>query len=124
MTLAATQRYGGCLLYTSKDDDPIMSAYSYARRLGVREGFIPVLIKADDETLLECLVLNADSENEADCYEFDLKTVEEYRKKMLAAPVKDGKVILEKLTGQRKEEAEDDDLDWEEEVLGEMERCV
>ena len=104
-----------------KDDDPIMSAYSYARRLGVREGFIPVLIKADDETLLECLVLNADSENEADCYEFDLKTVEEYRKKMLAAPVKDGKVILEKLTGQRKEEAEDDDLDWEEEVLGEME---
>ena len=104
-----------------KDDDPIMSAYSYARRLGVREGFIPVLIKADDETLLECLVLNADSENEADCYEFDLKTVEEYRKKMLAVPVKDGKVILEKLTGQRKEEAEDDDLDWEEEVLGEME---
>ena len=104
-----------------KDDDPIMSAYSYARRLGVREGFIPVLIKADDETLLECLVLNADSENEADCYEFDLKTVEEYRKKMLAAPVKDGKVILEKLTGQRKEESEDDDLDWEEEVLGEME---
>ena len=38
------------------DDDPIMSAYSYARRLGVREDFIPVLIKADDETLLECLV--------------------------------------------------------------------
>ena len=25
------------------------------------------------------------------------------------------------LIGQRKEEAEDDDLDWEEEVLGEME---
>ena len=70
-----------------KDDDPIMSAYSYARRLGVREGFIPVLIKADDETLLECLVLNADSENEADCYVFVLKTVEVYRTKMLAAPL-------------------------------------
>ena len=26
--------------------------------------------------------------------------------------------ILEELTGQRKEEAEDDDLDWDEEVLG------
>lgn len=103
-----------------KDDDPIMSAYSYARRLGVREGFIPVLIKAD-ETLLECLVMNADPENEADCYEFDLKTVAEYRKKMLAAPMKDGKAILDELTGQRKEEAEDDDMDWEEEVLGEME---
>ena len=103
------------------DDDPIMSAYSYARRLGVREGFVPVLIKADDETLLECLVMNADPENDADFYEFDLKTVMEYRKKMLSAPVKDGKAVLEELTGQRKEEAEDDDMDWEEEVLGEME---
>ena len=103
------------------DDDPIMSAYSYAQRLGVREGFVPVLIKADDETLLECLVMNADPEHNADFYEFDLKTVEEYRKKMLSAPIKDGKAVLEELTGQRKEEAEDDDMDWEEEVLGEME---
>ena len=103
------------------DDDPIMSAYSYAQRLGVREGFVPVLIQADDETLLECLVMNADPEHDADFYEFDLKTVTEYRKKMLSAPVKDGKAVLEELTGQRKEEAEDDDLNWEEEVLGEME---
>ena len=103
------------------DDDPIMSAYSYAQRLGVREGFVPVLIQADDETQLECLVMNADPEHDADFYEFDLKTVEEYRKKMLSAPIKDGKAILEELTGQRKEEAEDDDLDWDEEVLGEME---
>ena len=103
------------------DDDPIMSAYSYAKRESVKEGFVPVLIKADDETLLECLVMNADPKNDADIYEFDLKTVTEYRKKMLSTSVKDGKAVLEKLTGQRKEEAEDDDLDWEEEVLGEME---
>jgi len=103
------------------DDDPIMSAYSYAQRLGVREGFVPVLIQADDETLLECLVMNADPKNDADIYEFDLKTVTEYRKKMLSTSVKDGKAVLEELTGQRKEEAEDDDMDWEEEVLGEME---
>ena len=103
------------------DDDPIMSAYSYAKRESVKEGFVPVLIKADDETLLECLVMNADPDNDADCYEFDLKTVTEYRKKVLSAPIKDGKAVLEELTGQRREEAEDDDLDWEEEVLGEME---
>ena len=103
------------------DDDPIMSAYSYAKRESVKEGFVPVLIKADDETLLECLVMNADPENDADIYEFDLKTVTEYRKKMLSAPIKDGKAVLEELTDQRKEEAEDDDMDWEEEVLGEME---
>ena len=40
---------------------------------------------------------------------------------MLSAPVKDGKAVLETLTGQRKEEAEDDDMDWDEEILGEIE---
>ena len=111
-----------CTYFPSmKDDDPIMAAYNYAKRDSAQEGFVPVLIKADDETLLECLVMNADPENDADIYEFDLKAVTEYRKKMLSAPIKDGKAVLEELIGQRKEEAEDDDMDWEEEVLGEME---
>ncbi len=110
-----------CTYFPSmKDDDPIMSAYSDAKRESGKKEFVPVLIQANDETLLECLVMNADPENDADCYEFDLKTVEEYRKKMLATPVKDGKAVLEALTGQRREEAEDDDMDWEKEVLGEM----
>ena len=111
-----------CTYFPSmKDDDPIMAAYGYAKRDSAQEGFVPVLIKADDETLLECLVMNADPDNDADFYEFDLKTVTEYRKKVLSAPIKDGKAVLEELTGQRKEEAEDDDMDWEAEVLGEME---
>ena len=111
-----------CTYFPSmKDDDPIMAAYNYAKRDSAQEGFVPVLIKADDETLLECLVMNADPENDAVIYEFDLKAVTEYRKKMLSAPIKDGKAVLEELTGQRKEEAEDDDMDWDEEVLGEME---
>ena len=110
-----------CTYFPSmKDDDPIMSAYSYAQRLGIREGFVPVLI-IPDETLLDCLVMNSDPANNADCYGFDRNTVTEYRKKMLAAPMKDGQAVLEELTGQRREEAEDDDMDWEEEILGEME---
>ena len=40
---------------------------------------------------------------------------------MLSAPVMDGKAVLEKLTGERRAEAEDDEMDWEEEILGEME---
>ena len=40
-------------LSSMKDDDPIMAAYGYAKRLGVREGFIPMLIKPE-EALLEC----------------------------------------------------------------------
>ncbi len=110
-----------CTYFPSmRDDDPIMSAYRYARRLGVREGFIPLLVKVD-ETLWECLVLNTDPENDgADDYAFHPEKVAKYREKMLAAPVKDGKTVLEELIGQRKEDVEDDDMDWEE-VLGEME---
>ena len=111
-----------CTYFPSmKDDDPITAAYSYAKRDSAQEGFVPVLIKADDETLLECLVMNADPENDADFYEFDLKTVTEYRKKMLSTSVKDGKAVLEEMIGLRKEEADDDDMDWEEEILGKME---
>ena len=112
-----------CTYFPSmKDDDPIMSAYSYAKRESVKEGFVPVLIRADDETLWECLILNSDPDSDGgDDYTFDPDKVTEYRKKMLSAPVKDGKTVMEELIGQRKEEAEDDDMDWEEEVLDEME---
>ena len=112
-----------CTYFPSmKDDDPIMSAYSYANRDSAHEGFVPVLIKADDETLWECLIMNSDPDSDGgDDYAFDLDKVAEYRKKMLSAPIKDGKAVLEELIGQRKEEAEDDDMDWDEEILGEME---
>ncbi len=104
------------------DDDPIMSAYNYAKRESVKEGFVPVLIKADDEILWECLIMNSDPDSDGeDDYAFDPDKVAEYREKMLATFLKDGKMVLEEMIGQRKEEAEDDDMDWDEEILGEME---
>lgn len=120
----AMRRYLDCeceYFPSMKDDDPIMSAYSYAQRLGVREGFIPVLVKVD-ETLWECLIMNSDPDSDgAEGYAFDPEEVAKYRKKMLTQPVKDGKAVLSGLIGDRKEEAEDDDMDWEEEILGAME---
>ena len=112
-----------CTYFPSmKDDDPIMSAYSYAKRESVKEGFVPVLIKADDETLWECLIMNSDPDSDGeDDYAFDPDKVADYRKKILSALVKDSKAVLEALIGQRKKEAEDDDMDWDEEILGEME---
>ena len=104
------------------DDDPIMSAYSYAKRESIKEGFMPVLMRADDEILWECLIMNSDPDSDGeDDYAFDTDKVAEYRKKMLAAPLKDGKTVLEEMIRQRKEEAEDDDMDWDEDILGEME---
>ena len=103
------------------DDDPIMSAYNYAKRESVKEGFVPVLIKADDEILWECLIMNSDPDSDGkDDYAFDPDKVAEYRKKMLSAPVRDGKAVLEELIGQRKAEAGEDVMDWGEEILGEM----
>ena len=112
-----------CTYFPSmKDDDPIMLAYNYAKRESVKEGFVPVLIKADDEILWECLIMNSDPDSDGeDDYTFAPDKVAEYRKKMLSAPVKNSKAVLEELIGQRKEEAEDDDMDWDEEILGEME---
>ena len=54
-----------CTYFPSmSDDDPIMSAYTYAQRLGVREGFIPVLVNVD-EGLWENIIGNSDPDSEA-----------------------------------------------------------
>lgn len=110
-----------CTYFPSmKDDAPIMSAY-YTARDEANGEYVPMLIKAD-ETLWECLIMNSDPDSECEEeYVFDKESVARYREEMLSAAVKDGKAVLNKLIGQRKEEAEEDDMDWEEEILGEME---
>lgn len=103
------------------DDDPITAAVGYAQRLGVREGFVPMLITVN-ETLWECLIINADPDSEKEKNEaFDSARVASYRKATLTLPVKDGREILASLLGDRKEEAEDDDMDWESDIVGKME---
>lgn len=120
----ALMDYLGCeceYFPSMRDDDPIMSAYGYARRLGVREGYIPVLVKVDD-ILWECLILNSDPDSDGeDGYAFDPEKVREYRERILSAPVKDGSGVLDSLVGQRRAEAEDDGLDWDEDVVGSVE---
>lgn len=98
-----------CTYFPSmSDDDPIMSAYTYAQRLGVREGFIPVLVNVD-EGLWENIIENSDPDSESsDDYTFNREKVNEFRNRLLEAPVMDGKSILDKLTGQ-----DNDDIDEE-----------
>ncbi len=117
----AMMDYLGCecqYFPSMRDDDPIMSAYGYARRLGVREGYIPVLVKVD-EILWECLILNSDPESDgSEDHSFDREKVEEYRESILSAPTGDGRKVLDSMVGQRRLEAEDDDMDWDEEIIG------
>ena len=97
-----------------------MSAYSYAKRDSTYEGYIPMLIKVD-EILWECLIMNSDPDNDgADDYEFNSDNVANYRKQMLSLVLKNGKEVFEKYLSDRKSEAEDDEMDWEKEIIGTM----
>ena len=103
------------------DDDPIMCAYEYAGKNAAHEGFVPMLI-AVDETLWECLMLNSDPAHEGDDdHAFDPDAVAAYRQSQLAAPLPDGRMVLEDGMAERREEAEDDSKDWDTEVVGRME---
>lgn len=103
------------------DDDPIMCAYEYAGKNAAHEGFVPMLI-AVDETLWECLMLNSDPAHEGDDdHAFDPDAVAAYRQSQLAAPLPDGRMVLEDGMAERRAEAEDDPKDWDTEVVGCME---
>lgn len=102
------------------NDGPILAAYREAVERGEREGFIPVLVAAD-ETLWESLVMNSDTDYDWNGgSDFSKERVAEYRKQMIRNPLKDGREIMEQLLGERQKEAEEDDIDWDTEVLGEM----
>lgn len=103
------------------DDDPIMCAFEYAGKNAAHEGFVPMLI-AVDETLWECLMLNSDPAHEGDDdHAFDPDAVAAYRQSQLAAPLPDGRMVLEDGMAERRAEAEDDSKDWDTEVVGCME---
>ncbi len=101
----------GCPCRVFQPGADIMAAYREARVRGEKEGFIPVLVAAEDETLLECLEMNLEDSG---------KTAEDCRREMLAAPVEDGESYFASLLAVRKEEAADDGFDWLEDVLGEQ----
>ena len=98
------------------DDDPITAAYSYAVRCGVRDGYVPVLIVPSD-TLWEILTMNAEAEKGAfEDYDFDADAVAQYREKVLAQSIGDGKAILTeglsmRFEGSRAEAPDDKDAE-------------
>ena len=92
----------------AKDARAVLDAYREARERGRREGFLPMLIAAEDEILLECL---EDREEPA----------ASYRQAVLAEPVGDGEAMLSALTERQRRIAEAYGAAWASEVVGEME---
>lgn len=84
------------------DDQPIMAAYRQARVRGEKEGFLPMLVAAD-ELLLECL-----------------EDADQARAELLAAPLESGEEFLQKWLKEMKEELEEDEPDYWEQLIGEV----
>lgn len=84
------------------DDQPIMAAYRQARVRGEKEGFLPMLVAAD-ELLLECL-----------------EDADQARAELLAAPLESGEEFLQKWLKEMKEELEEDEPNYWEQLIGEV----
>lgn len=94
----------------TKNMVPILAAYYEARRRGAREGFVPVLVAAGEDSPLDGFQW---MKNE---------TPEAYRQRMLSRPVEDGRALLAQMTARHKEYAAEEGWDWPgEDVLGPME---
>lgn len=104
-------------------DDEIMTAYREAQKRGEAEGFTPMLITVD-EILWECLVMNSAGENNGfEDYHFNSDQVAAYRKSMLNMPVKAGMESLAQYLDELQKTIAEEDIDWDEEVLGEEEEA-
>jgi len=91
-----------CRAFSPKEDgEAVMAAYREAGERGAREGFVPVLVAAEDNILLECLEMNQEDGGGA----------ESCRQAALSALVEDGRAYFASLLSSRKEEAEDGGFD-------------
>ncbi|MDE7247064.1 MAG: DUF4253 domain-containing protein [Lachnospiraceae bacterium] len=86
-----------------KDDAPLMAAYEQARERGKAEGFLPMLLVAEEMY-----------------WESDSATMKAEREKMLSSPPESGEKLLERLLDERKEYVAEYGGDWEAEVIGEV----
>lgn len=107
-----------------KDDAPIMAAFHSEKQRGAQEGFVPVLVPVD-EILWESLVMNSrcgdGSSSEDEELDMTPEEAADYRRRMLELPVKNGGLVLQGMVNACRENAESYDLDWEKDVMGEME---
>ena len=96
--------------------EEIMEKFEKSIEDGKEKEYFPVIVTVD-ETLLECFSFNV-----SDDEEFTIEDVREYRKKYISSIYSEGgENILKDLVNRRKDEAEDDEIDWEEEILGAFE---
>ncbi len=120
--LPAMVNYLGCrytLFPPCENDSALMSAYAQARIRGAHEGFVPVILSID-KTLLENLIYVSNSTQDDAEFGFDIDKLSAYRSAMLSMPLPDGKRVLAEYIEQCRTDAEEADVDFDEEIVGEV----
>lgn len=97
-----------------EDSTPLMEAYQAALKEGKQQGFTPVLVTADD-LLWETLCLNADEEESPSPQQAALA-----RAQLLESPLPNGQELLAQWEADFREEWEEEDPSWLEEIQGEL----
>lgn len=98
-----------------EDDTKIVETYQNALEEGKTKGYVPLLIRVDDN-LLDMVYINAGLEE----WKQDNAVVAAYRKQMLTTKLPDAKAFFETKLAERKELYEEEEWDFEE-VMGEIE---
>ncbi len=98
-----------------EDDTKIVETYQNALEEGKTKGYVPLLIRVDDN-LLDMVYINAGLEE----WKQDNAVVAAYRKQMLTTKLPDAKAFFETKLAERKELYEEEEWDFEE-VMGEVE---
>jgi len=96
-----------------RDDDPLTEAFREAQKRGKEQGFTPVIIAANDEILMECLIggASAGAADRGD-YSFDIEAVRAYRRETLSCAPEDSAEVFERMLAERDAECEADGEDY------------
>lgn len=93
------------------DGPSAVEAYREARTRGEQEGFVPILVDAADDILLETLEMALDGSGQ---------TAEDFRRELLAAPIEEGGAYFSALLEDKRAEAAANGFPWPGDVQGEL----
>ena len=120
VVVARIIQYLGCkckFFPPSDNDSDLQRAYKDACERGKAEGFVPVMI-AVDKRLLDNLLDNSPAFDENGKY--DAEAMRCFREELLSLPLPDGESVLEEIIRERREAADKNGLDWNNDIVGDV----
>ena len=95
-----------------RDDEPLMEAFREAQQRGKEQGFTPVIVAANDEILMDCLIGAANSKADDGDFDFDLEAVRAYRREVLSEEQASSDEVFARMFAERESECAEDGEDY------------